>query len=197
MNGEHFKQVKEVEEMLLNVGTLLMSNGASTGRVRTTVSHIAEALEYEVELMIVSRALMLTVTEESGAGYTSSVRRTSPHGVNFKIVSGISRLSWRVIEDKLAVDQINEDIKRLTSLPHYPRLVVLSLVAVAGASFCRLFGGHMPEMIVAFCRIFRSFYSTGIDQIPVQSLSDSGICLFCGFHDLWIFCQIGYWLQDS
>ena len=154
MNGEHIKLIKEVEEMLLDVGTLLMSNGASTGRVRTTVSRIAEALGYEVELMIASRSLMLTVTEESGAGYTSSVRRTSPHGVNFKIVSGISRLSWRVIEDKLTVDQINEDIKRLTSLPHYPRLVVLSLVALAGASFCRLFGGHAPEMIIAFIATF-------------------------------------------
>ena len=34
MNGEHFKKIKEVEEMLLDVGTLLMSNGASTGRDR-------------------------------------------------------------------------------------------------------------------------------------------------------------------
>ena len=140
--------------MLLDVGTLLMSNGASTGRVRITVNRIAEALGYEVELMITSRSLMLTVTEENGTDYTSSVRRTPPHGVNFKLVSGISRMSWRVIEDKLTVNQINEDIKRLTALPHYPRLVVLSLVSQAGASFCRLFGGKGPEMIVAFAATF-------------------------------------------
>jgi uncharacterized membrane protein YjjP (DUF1212 family) len=154
MNGEHFKRIKEVEEMLLDVGTLLMSNGASTGRVRITVNRIAEVLGYEVELMITSRSLMLTVTEENGTDYTSSVRRTPPHGVNFKLVSGISRMSWRVIEDKLTVNQINEDIKRLTALPHYPRLVVLSLVSLAGASFCRLFGGEGPEMIVAFAATF-------------------------------------------
>ncbi len=154
MNGEHFKKIKEVEEMLLDVGTLLMSNGASTGRVRTTVNRIAEALGYEVELLITSRSLMLTVTEENGTDYTSSVRRTPPHSVNFKLVSGISRMSWRVIEDKMTVEQINEDIIRLTSLPHYPRLVVLSLVALAGASFCRLFGGDGVEMIIAYCATF-------------------------------------------
>lgn len=154
MNGEHFKKIKGVEEMLLDVGTLLMSNGASTGRVRITVNRIAEALGYEVELLITSRSLMLTVTEENGSDYTSSVRRTPPHGVNFKIVSGISRMSWRVIEDKLTVDQINAEIDRLTALLHYPRLVVLSLVALAGASFCRLFGGEWLEMAVTFVATF-------------------------------------------
>jgi uncharacterized membrane protein YjjP (DUF1212 family) len=154
MNGQNIQKVKEVEEMLLDVGTLLMSNGASTGRVRTTVNRIAEALGYDVELLITSRSLMLTVTAENGSDYTSSVRRTPPHGVNFRLVSGISRMSWRVIEDKLTVAQINDEINRLTSLPHYPRLVVLSLVALAGASFCRLFGGQGWELVVTFVASF-------------------------------------------
>ncbi len=140
--------------MLLDVGTLLMSNGASTGRVRTTVNRIADALDYEVELLITSRSLMLTVTEENGTDYTSSVRRTPPHGVNFRLVSGISRMSWRVIEDKLTVEEINQDIVRLVALPRYPRLVVLSLVSLAGASFCRLFGGEVVEMIISFAATF-------------------------------------------
>ena len=140
--------------MLLDVGTLLMSNGASTGRVRNTVNRIAEALGYDVELLITSRSLMLTVTEENGSDYTSSVRRTPPHGVNFRIVSGISRMSWRVIEEKLTVAQINDEITRLTALPHYPRLVVLSFVALAGASFCRLFGGEGWELLVTFIASF-------------------------------------------
>lgn len=154
MNGANIQRIKEVEEMLLDVGTLLMSNGASTGRVRTTVNRIAEALGYDVELLITSRSLMLTVTEENGSDYTSSVRRTPPHGVNFRVVSGISRMSWRIIEDKLNVEQINNEIRRLTSLPHYPRFVVLSLVALAGTSFCRLFGGEGWELVVTFVASF-------------------------------------------
>ena len=164
MNGQDIKKVKEVEEMLLDVGTLLMSSGASTGRVRITVNRIAEALGYDVELLITSRSLMLTVTEENGSNYTSSVRRTPPHGVNFRIVSGISRMSWRVIEDQLNVEQINQEINRLTSLPHYPRMVILSLVALAGASFCRLFGGQGLELIVTFVATFLAFLSVRKQQ---------------------------------
>ncbi len=158
MNGPNIEKIKEVEEMLLDVGTLLMSSGASTGRVRITVNRIAEALGYDVELLITSRSLMLTVTEENGKAYTSSVRRTPPHGVNFRIVSGISRMSWRVIEENMTIDQINQEIDRLTSLPHYPRLVVLSLVALAGASFCRLFGGEGYELLVTFVATFFGLY---------------------------------------
>jgi uncharacterized membrane protein YjjP (DUF1212 family) len=165
MNRQNTEKVKEVEEMLLDVGTLLMSNGASTGRVRTTVNRIADALGYDVELLITSRSLMLTVTEENGSDYTSSVRRTPPHGVNFRLVSGISRMSWRIIEDKLNVEQINEEISRLTSLPHYPRLVVLSLVALAGTSFCRLFGGEGWELVVTFVA---SFFGLFIRQEAIK-----------------------------
>lgn len=165
MNRQNIEKVKEAEEMLLDVGTLLMSNGASTGRVRITVNRIAEALGYDVELLITSRSLMLTVTEENGSDYTSSVRRTLPHGVNFRLVSGISRMSWRIIEDKLSLDQINEEISRLTSLPHYPRLVVLSLVALAGASFCRLFGGEGWELVVTFVA---SFFGLFIRQEAIK-----------------------------
>ena len=154
MNRQNIEKVKEVEEMLLDVGTLLMSNGASTGRVRTTVNRIAEALGYDVELLITSRSLMLTVTEENGSDYTSSVRRTPPHGVNFRLVSGISRMSWRIIEDHLNVEQINQEIIRLTSLSHYPRLIVLTFVSLAGASFCRLFGGQGIELVVTFVATF-------------------------------------------
>ncbi len=154
MSGNNIEKVKAAEEMLLDLGTLLMSCGASTGRVRITVNRIAEALGYDVELLITSRSLILTVAEGDTMSFSSSVRRTPPHGVNFKVVSGISRMSWRVVEEKLTVEQINKEIDRLIALPHYPRLVVLSTVALAGASFCRLFGGQGLELLVAFVATF-------------------------------------------
>lgn len=144
--------------MLLDIGTLLMGCGASTGRVRITVNRIATALGYNVELLITSRSLILTVAGADSMDFSSSVRRTPPHGVNFKIVSGISRMSWRVVEENLTVDQINKEIERLVSLPHYPRLVVLSTVALAGASFCRLSGGIGLELLVAFVATFFGLY---------------------------------------
>lgn len=151
---ESLIRVKEAEAMLLNVGTLLMSSGASTGRVRTTVNRIADALGYNIELMITNRSLMLKVIDEETDHFIASLKRTSPHGVNFRVVSGISKMSWKVVEDHWDIPEINSEIARLVALPHYPRLVTLSSVALAGSSFCALFGGKSYELLVAFIATF-------------------------------------------
>ncbi len=136
--------------ILLEVGSLLMSSGASTHRTRLTMERIAKGLGYGIELLITQRALMLTIIEKEQEHFFSRMKRISPHGVNFRMVSGISHLSWNVLEDNWTIAQISEELKRLKSLPHYPRLVVLSLVGLAGAAFCHIFGGGHIEMTVAF-----------------------------------------------
>jgi uncharacterized membrane protein YjjP (DUF1212 family) len=151
---EALKNIKEAEAMLLNVGTLLMSSGASTGRVRNTVNRIADALGYNIELLITNRSLMLKVIDEESDHFIASLKRTSPHGVNFRVVSGISKMSWKVVEENWNVAQINAEINRLVALPHYPRIIVLSAVALSGTSFCALFGGKGYELLVAFVATF-------------------------------------------
>jgi len=136
--------------ILLETGALLMSSGASTHRTRLTLERIAHGLGYGIELLITQRALMLTIIEKDQQHFFSRLKRISPHGVNFRIVSGISHLSWNVLEDNWKIAQISEELKRLKSLPHYPRLIVLGLVGLAGAAFCRIFGGGYTEMAIAF-----------------------------------------------
>jgi uncharacterized membrane protein YjjP (DUF1212 family) len=63
-------------------------------------------------------------------------------------------MSWKVVEEKWTVTQIDEEIKRLVALPHYPRLVVLTFVAIAGASFCRLSNGGWLDMLLVFTGTF-------------------------------------------
>jgi uncharacterized membrane protein YjjP (DUF1212 family) len=153
MKNNH-PDIKEVGSVLLEIGALLMSSGASSNRVRITVDRLSEAYGCKTEMLVTNRALMLTVTHPGSDLHFSRVKRTSPHGVNFRLVSGISRMSWRVVDEKWNISQIKDELKRLTSLPHYNRLLVLSLVAMAGASFCRLFGGNAIEMMVSFVATF-------------------------------------------
>ena len=140
--------------ILLEVGALLMSSGASTHRTRLTLERIARGLGYGIELLITQRALMLTIIEKDQQHFFSRLKRISPHGVNFRMVSGISHLSWNVMEQNWTIVQISDELQRLKSLPHYPRLVVLGLVGLAGSAFCYIFGGGYIEMTVAFIATF-------------------------------------------
>lgn len=158
MNENDARELNDVGSLLLEVGNLLMCSGASTARVRMTINRISEALGYSTNLFITHRALMLTISDANHEQFLSSLKRVAPHGANFKVISGISRMSWRIVEDKWTLEQIRNEIKRLTDLSHYPRIIVLLVVGLAGASFCRLFGGNYIEMMITFAASFAGLF---------------------------------------
>lgn len=136
---------------LLEIGSLLMSSGASTGRIRVIINRIANALGYNPELMITHRAIILTLTDDKGDETSfSRIKRISPHGVNFTMVSGLSHLSWNIAEKKWSLSKVENEIERLKKLPHYPRILILASIGLADASFCYLFGGGWKEMTITF-----------------------------------------------
>lgn len=169
------EDAQSVGNILLEIGALLMSSGASTNRTRITMGRIAKGLGYGIELLITQRALMLTIIEKDQQHFFSRMKRISPHGVNFRIVSGISHLSWNVMEQNWTVSQIAEELHRLKSLPHYPRPVILGAVGLAGAGFCNIFGGGYVEMTVAFVATVAGLF---IRQEAVKKKFNPYLCVF-------------------
>jgi len=169
------RKLNEVGSLLLEIGNLLMCSGASTARVRMTINRISEALGYTTNLFITHRALMLTISYAGQEEFLSSLKRIAPHGANFKVISGISRMSWKIVEEHWEPGKIRAEIKRLTGLPHYPRLAVLLVVGLAGASFCRLFGGNYIEMLVT---VAASFLGLFIRQEATTRHFNQYLCVF-------------------
>jgi uncharacterized membrane protein YjjP (DUF1212 family) len=148
-NNKH-SHAHELGITLLDIATLLMVSGASTERVRNTIDRISNAFEYTTYMLLSQRTIILSVYNDANKCVFNSTKRTAAHGVNFTMVSGISRMSWLVVEEKWTVEKIKEDVARLRALPHYPRIVVLLLTALAGASFCRLATGSWQDMCIVF-----------------------------------------------
>jgi len=169
------EDTQSVGNILLEIGAMLMSSGASTNRTRVTLERLARGLGYGIELLITQRALMLTIIEKDQQHLFSRLKRISPHGVNFRIVSGISHLSWNVMEQNWTVTQIAEELQRLKSLPHYPRLVVLGFVGLAGSAFCNIFGGGSTEMAVAFIATVTGLF---VRQEAMKKKFNPYLCVF-------------------
>jgi len=169
------KELKDLGTLLLDIGCTLMSSGANTGRIRTTVNRISDAFGYSTELLITHKALMLTINDEANNTYFDILKRTGPHGINFRVVSGISRMSWRVVEEKWDIIQINEELERLIALPHFPRWLILLAVSLAGASFCRLAGGGAEDMAITY---FASFCGLFVRQEAAKKKFNPYLCVF-------------------
>ena len=149
----------EAGNVLLHVGAALMSSGASTHRTRLTLERLASGLGFKIELLITQRALMVTIIDKDQEHFFSRLKRTSPHRINFKIVSGISRMSWKVFDGNWTLNEVAVELRRLKKLPYYPLWLVLTMVGLAGAAFCHIFGGGFVDMTVAFTATFAGLFT--------------------------------------
>jgi uncharacterized membrane protein YjjP (DUF1212 family) len=169
------EKINELCKLLLEAGSLLMSSGANTSRIRTNIMRMANAYGYNAELLVTHRALMLTLYDEDRDYFFSRLKRTSPHGANFRMVSGISRMSWSIVEEKWSLEQARQELDRLKALAYYPRWITLLMVSLAGASFCRLAGGAWFEMLVAFAATCAGLF---IKQEATKKSFNAYLCIF-------------------
>lgn len=169
------EKINELCKLLLDAGSMLMSSGANTARIRLNIMRMANAYGYDAELLVTHRALMLTLYDDEKDYFFSRLKRTSPHGANFRIVSGISRMSWSIVEEKWSLEQAKQELERLKTVPHYQRWVILVMVSLAGASFCRLAGGQWTDMLISAVATCAGLF---VRQEMTRNLFNAYLCVF-------------------
>ena len=150
--------LKSMGDCLMNVGAELMSAGANTGRIRLTIERISKLWGIDSVIMINNRVLLITVSVPNTEEFITIVKRAHAHAVNFTVVSGISRMTWKALEKKDKVEQINNELNRIKAIPPYNRWVVLTLVSFAGVAFCCNLGGTPTDALVTFVATFAGLF---------------------------------------
>jgi len=177
MYQQENKEAKELGSLLLDVGVNLLSSGASCSRIRITMRRLATFFNYKAHISVAPKSISLTLNDDTDNAIFSGMRSIAAQGVNFKTISGISRLSWQALEQDFSVQQIRDELNRLLTLPHYPRLVILFFVSLAGSGFCFTFGGKLPEMVITFGATFCGLF---IRQEAIKKKFNPYICAFMG-----------------
>ena len=106
MEQHKVKEAKELGSLLLDVGVSLLSSGASCSRIRITMRRLATAYQYDAHISIAPKSISLTLNIEDEHVIFNGMRSTPSQGVNFKTISGISRLSWEAVEEDLSIHQV-------------------------------------------------------------------------------------------
>lgn len=169
------RELKELGKILLEIGTLLLAAGASTSRTRNTISRISSAYSYRAEFAINNRTLLLSLGDLDHELLFNGLKRSEPYGVNFRLLSGISKLSWNVAEESLDLDAVKERLDQIKREPHYPRLLVLVLVGIAGSAFCRVNGGEIQDMLIVFIATVAGLF---IRQEAVKLRFNHYVCIY-------------------
>lgn len=150
--------IHDLGPFMLEVGIALLRAGAATKRIRINLRRLADAYGYHLDDHIEPRALSLSLRSRDREEVFNGTRVVSSQGINFKMISGISRMSWAVVDKPWTEQALWDELNRLKALPDYPRPVVLASAALAGAAFCFVYGGGPLELGIAFGATFLGLF---------------------------------------
>ena len=139
---ETFAEIGQKTELLLSVGQLLMENGADTSQIVRDMKRVAAYMgipDEKFHLHIMYTTLMLNISDEHHSH--TSFRKCVKHAVDMRIISGVSRLTWRAMREHYTLDEFQGELHKIASRPRfYDKLLTTCAAGMGCGSFCTLFG---------------------------------------------------------
>ena len=176
---EIHNQLKRVSKFLSEYSTTLMAVGVQTSRIVKNTSRIAESFGLEVDMTIFQKTIIMTLRDKDNTHTYSSVNKIKPLALNFFINSKLSTLSWDIYDYNLSLEEAEKRYKEIVSVPREKDMTVLILVAIANASFCRLFHGDFTSMGIVFVATLIGFR---VRQILMKNhWNHLAVFLICSF----------------
>lgn len=144
------RNLDEILEFCSDYAAYMFGCGVHTSRVIRCTERIARALLTEVEISYTFRHFVITMRDLSDNTVLTRVATVQMLPISFQRNTDLSALSWQAVDEHLSLLEIKERYARLISKPRINPNVVLVLVGLANACFCRLFGGDALAMLIVF-----------------------------------------------
>jgi len=141
---------KEVVELALAAGHLLLENGAEIFRVEETMERIC--LHYGVHSsneFVLTNGIFVTSGDEK-EGVFAKVEHIPVSGTHLDKVAAVNQLSREIEEGKYTAGQAMAQIEAIRSMPAKRAWVQILASGIGSAAFCYLFGGTLPDSLFAF-----------------------------------------------
>ena len=156
--AEIHRDLKEKAIFLAEYAATLEAVGVQTSRIQYNTIRIAKSFGYWCNILMFPRTISITLHNENREHSYTYVKKTPVMALNFKINMKLSHLSWRAFDEKLPLETLWSEFRRIISEPRESRWTVLILVAFANACFCRLFDGNYTSMCIVWIATFAGFF---------------------------------------
>jgi len=145
-----YEQLRDVIELSLWTGQLLLQNGAEAQRVEDTVHHLGTGLGANWLDIFIS-ASTIAITTHSGTEFRTKIRRVVNLGVNMTVISAVNNMSRRVTAGEYDRFRVRQELERISKgLQHYNRWLIVAMVGVACGAFSQLLGAGWEIFIITF-----------------------------------------------
>jgi uncharacterized membrane protein YjjP (DUF1212 family) len=135
-------ELREVIDLCLWAGQMLMQHGANSHRVEDTIHRMGTGLGCDwLDIDLDINAISITASE--GEDFRTKTRRVVRLGVNMAKLSAINQLSHRINDqESVTIAEVRATLSEIDrENGQYNRWFVVMVVGLACAAFSRLFGG--------------------------------------------------------
>jgi len=141
---------EDTAHLSLQLGRLLLANGADTRQVQHVVATFAQAFGYEIRLFVGYDALLLTVIGPD-AFRTKVGRHVQAVSVNMTAVEILQKIADEAAVGKLSLETARQQLDEVDrGVRAYPWWLVAGTLGMTGAGLSKLFGGDWPIFVTVY-----------------------------------------------
>lgn len=180
---DYFRHIGRKTNILLKVGQLLMENAADTNRIVRTMRRVGVYMgipEDRLHIHIMFTTLMVNISDKKGDKSITKFQKCYKHGIDMTVISAMSKLSWRILEEKYTLDKIETSLDFIALRQRfYKRPLVIVGAGVACGGFNLLFGCDWPAFLyTALCAMAGFMVRTECNKLNFNSYASIAISAF-------------------
>lgn len=137
---------------------------------------MAAKADVETDIIVLPHHVSVTLRDRRSGDVTEQGRSITSGPVSFDINTRLSNLSWKVAEGKVSLEDAPRVMLHALHTQHLNQWVVMMLVVVANASFCRLFGGDAVSMAIV---AFATFVGYSLKILMLDAGLDIRLMMLC------------------
>ncbi|MFV0497546.1 MAG: threonine/serine exporter family protein [Candidatus Fimivivens sp.] len=140
--------IRQLNDIVSEIGFLLLTHGAEIHRVEDTICRITTAYGAQADVFAIPASLVVTITEQDGKSFTKT-RRVYYRDINLDRVDALNALARRICTETPDEQEIVQALAVIAQRPAYTLPQQLFAAGLSSGAFAILFGGGLPEAVIA------------------------------------------------
>lgn len=142
---------KQVLDLAMEAGKILLDAGAEISRVEETIQRIAKAYGIEKSSAFVMSTGIFLTAESRGEDIYAQVKHIPINTARLNRVAAVNQLSREIVEGRYTVEEAKRRLETIRTMPGKRPFVRILASGVGSASFCFVLGGRLADAAAAFC----------------------------------------------
>ena len=150
--------INDFTRFIAEYATCLLGSGVHTSRVIRNSNRIASSMGLNIRMTTFQKSIILTVSDEAETQLVTKVMEIPGIPISFEFNSALSSLSWEAFDKHLSLEELWQRFETIKAMPRMKSWLVVLLVGLANASFCRLFGGDLGAVLIVLVSTMIGFF---------------------------------------